>query len=337
MIDILIFSSVFVILLSEHLMVDLQQDNNNKNLVDYCNKFASLNARTNYQPTLLLTIIDLIAQNIIKENRILLSKEFLNTVLENWRRLNPESKKISRLQDPFISLYHQKILHLKFKPGIEQQQLTTINNSINKLKDAVEYVSLDDKLFELLQNQENRRILFNIIIDTYFSKSQQQLENFLNLDDDYFQEVNEKKLGESNSQIKKKYSSSQSLLRDFYFRKKVIHIYDYRCSLCHLKVIKLFTQNIVEAAHIKPFAKFYDNRINNGLSLCQNHHWAFDQGIFSIDDNYKIIVNDNFSEESPNMKPIRDFQGEMILLPDVEKYLPNLECIQWHRNNIFRK
>ncbi|CCQ65194.1 D-3-phosphoglycerate dehydrogenase [Crocosphaera watsonii WH 0402] len=129
----------------------------------------------------------------------------------------------------------------------------------------------------------------------------------------------------------------KSLVRDSFFRKAVIHAYDYRCSLCNLKVIKSLSQSIVDGAHIKPFAQFYDNNINNGISLCKNHHWAFDRGIFSIDDNYQVLISDNFSEESPNSKPIREFQGETILLPNSPTYFPSIEAIQWHRQNIFRQ
>ncbi|EAM47902.1 HNH endonuclease [Crocosphaera watsonii WH 8501] len=135
----------------------------------------------------------------------------------------------------------------------------------------------------------------------------------------------------------RKFYIKKSLVRDSFFRKAVIHAYDYRCSLCNLKVIKSLSQSIVDGAHIKPFAQFYDNNINNGISLCKNHHWAFDRGIFSIDDNYQVLISDNFSEESPNSKPIREFQGETILLPNSPTYFPSIEAIQWHRQNIFRQ
>lgn len=317
-------------------MVDQRQDNNTKNLIDYCESFANLNVRTKYQPILLLTIIDLISQNIIEENKILISDELLDTFEKYWKILNPQSTKKPGLQYPFIALENQNILHLEFKCNIARE-LTTINKSINKLKQAVEYVSLDDELFLLIQDSNTRQQLIDTLIAAWFSTSKQELEAILTLNDT-FEEASNQELEEllDDFQPKKKFYLRKSLVRDSVFRQSVINTYNYRCSLCSLKVTKSFTQNIVDGAHIKPFAKFYDNRINNGLSLCKNHHWAFDQGIFSIDDNYKIIVTNDFSEESPNMKPIRDFQGEMILLPNSEKNYPNLESIQWHRHNIFR-
>jgi putative restriction endonuclease len=104
---------------------------------------------------------------------------------------------------------------------------------------------------------------------------------------------------------------------------------------CKLKVVDSLKQNIVDGAHIKPFAKFYDSQINNGISLCKNHHWAFDRGWFSIDDDYKIRISDRFQEDSPNSKPMNEFEGELICLPSEEKYFPAIEALAWHRQNIF--
>lgn len=119
------------------------------------------------------------------------------------------------------------------------------------------------------------------------------------------------------------------------FRKSVVYFYDYRCVFCKLKVVDSLKQNIVDGAHIKPFAKFYDSQINNGISLCKNHHWAFDRGWFSIDDDYKIRISDRFQEDSPNSKPMNEFEGELICLPSEEKYFPAIEALAWHRQNIF--
>ncbi len=55
-------------------------------------------------------------------------------------------------------------------------------------------------------------------------------------------------------------------------------------------------ETAVEAAHIFPFTKSFDDSIGNGLSLCPLRHWSFDKGLFSIDDDYKMIVSDNFEE-----------------------------------------
>ncbi len=103
-----------------------------------------------------------------------------------------------------------------------------------------------------------------------------------------------------------------------------------------MQVINLLSRNILDGAHIKPFAELYDDRVDNGISLCKNHHWAFDHGRFSIYDDYTILVSNDLREESLNEKPIKEFQGNRILLPIQEQYRPRMEALRWHRENVFK-
>ncbi|MEO8891674.1 MAG: HNH endonuclease, partial [Coleofasciculaceae cyanobacterium] len=59
---------------------------------------------------------------------------------------------------------------------------------------------------------------------------------------------------------------------------------------------------------------------------------AFDKGLFSISDDYKIIVSNDLQEEAPNARrKMQDFNGETILLPDAKKYDPSPDSLKWHR------
>jgi putative restriction endonuclease len=93
-----------------------------------------------------------------------------------------------------------------------------------------------------------------------------------------------------------------------------------------MKVTMSINQNIVDGADIKPFAQFYDSRIDNAISFCKNHHWAFDRGLFTIADDYKIIVSNNFQEESPNTIPMKKINGNKLWLPNEKEYLPRREA-----------
>jgi putative restriction endonuclease len=87
--------------------------------------------------------------------------------------------------------------------------------------------------------------------------------------------------------------------------------------------------------HIKPFSEFRDDRFDNGLALCKNHHWAFDRGWFSINEDYRIIIpRGRFTEESPQeTKPMKEFNGKQIVLPTKEAHFPRLESLHWHRQH----
>ncbi|GBL16381.1 hypothetical protein MTo_03704 [Microcystis aeruginosa NIES-1211] len=308
-----------------------------RNLKYYCERFASLNVNVSkkrgnaqYKPILLLSVIDLISQGLITENKIFVSDELINTFNKYWNVLSSQYE--GGLYYPFFHLQSEGFWYLRLKPDFNGLQ----PKSTKKLKLAVEYALLDEELYDLLQDQNYRQELIDTLISVWFSSSQKEISEILTINTN-LQDVSTEELSIfDNVEQEKKFYLRKSLIRSAFFRKAVVYIYNYQCSFCGLKVNHSLTQSIVDGAHIKPFAKFYNNQINNGLSLCKNHHWAFDQGLFTIDDQYKIIITKDFEEVSPNAKSIKDFHGENLLLPDNNEYLPNLESVKWHRDNIFK-
>jgi putative restriction endonuclease len=309
-----------------------------RNLKDYCDLFSKIKVNKSkqsgeapYKPILLLSVIELISESRIQDNKIYISDELIDTFDKYWKRLNPDSFK-GGLALPFFHLKNDGFWKLKFSDSYDGGRPQTIP----KIRADVDYAILDQDLYKLLQEHESRRQLIDSLIEAWFSSGQKRLDDILEINE-ILQEDTETDQGVlALEETSKKYYLRKSLVRDAVFRKSVVHLYDYQCSFCGLKVIHSLTQSIVDGAHIKPFAKFYDNQINNGLSLCKNHHWAFDQGLFTIDDNYKIMISQDFQEISPNAKAIKDFQGISVLLPTLERHYPKLEAIQWHRQNIFR-
>ncbi len=314
------------------------QDNplGTKNLSYYCKGFSELNVSSSrqrgeahYKPILLLVIIDLITQGLITENQILVSDNLIQTFNNYWDVLGSNSYK-GGLYYPFIHLESDGFWRVDYKVGFIGPKPKTHN----KLKEAVEYASLDDELFNYLRDPVSRNELIDVLISVWFSSNKQKIEDILQVNQS-FQEVTQEDF-EENLDKQPKTVLKKSVVRNAFFRKAVVHIYDYKCAFCHLKVMRTLSQSIVDGAHIKPFSPFYDSRINNGISLCKNHHWAFDRGWFGIDDKYKIIVAGDLDEISPNAKPMQEFRGETILLPNSEQHYPRLDALEWHRLNVFR-
>lgn len=143
----------------------------------------------------------------------------------------------------------------------------------------------------------------------------------------------------------KKIISKEVSVRKRGFRQAVIEAYDFSCSFCGLN-IQSPNSNIweVEAAHIVPHSMNGKDELLNGLCLCRLHHWAFDVGWFSINEDYKIII----SSKTANL---RDNQGlinkkhflspfsndSLINLPKNKEVFPHISAINWHRINIFHK
>ena len=119
-----------------------------------------------------------------------------------------------------------------------------------------------------------------------------------------------------------------------YFRSAVLSAYNNRCCISGLAMPKLLI-----ASHIVPWSEDPQNRLNptNGLALSALHDKAFDLGLLTIDESYRVVVsskidhtNDYFFDSS-----IKSFHGKSIFLPD--KFSPQAEFLAMHRETIFEK
>ncbi len=136
----------------------------------------------------------------------------------------------------------------------------------------------------------------------------------------------------------------QTTLRTRAFRQAVIDAYDYRCSICGIKINSPDSLSWeVEAAHIVPHSFMGKDDIWNGLALCHLHHWAFDVGWFTLLDNFKVQVSSEVHSLQPNFGRMGDYEflkalaikNSRILLPSRVEIYPHHNAIQWHRQNIF--
>ena len=305
-----------------------------RDLAYYCNCFANLHVSktkergmANHKPILVLSVLELITQQSIFKNQIFVSNELIETFKKYWSILVSGSIYTDALHYPFFHLRREGFWHLKFRDTYKEGERI---KTTNKLKEKVEYACLDDELFNLLQDPVSRQVLVDSLVSTWFADSRPNLSNILDID----LEFDRTELQNHDSEIK--VTLRKSIVRNSFFRKLVVREYDYRCAFCKLRMIRNQNQNIVDGAHIKPFSKFLDSKIDNGLSLCKNHHWAFDLGWFSIDDNYRILVAHGLDDDSPYMRAMKDFDRELIALPSNERYFPRLESLQWHRENKFK-
>lgn len=127
------------------------------------------------------------------------------------------------------------------------------------------------------------------------------------------------------------YESSR-IERDSKFSNLVLHAYDYRCAVSDTCILYGTLCNL-QAAHIIPKANGGSDNPTNGIALSRDLHWAFDEGLFTIDENYKVIVHPNILEETSC--PLNELHGETIRLPEDSRLMPSVEALRWRMNNIF--
>jgi hypothetical protein len=122
--------------------------------------------------------------------------------------------------------------------------------------------------------------------------------------------------------------------RDAAFRSIVLSNYGHACAVTGQK---FHSPRHVEAdgAHIigKEVRGTDDPR--NGIALSKSAHWAFDRGIFTISDQYEIVVNPKVSSASVANFPAIELDRRKILLPDDPYYRPHPDALAWHKQEVF--
>ncbi|WJW66123.1 HNH endonuclease [Candidatus Chlorohelix allophototropha] len=291
-----------------------------------------------YKPILLLSILDLLEQGFIRTNLIELSQELGELfTLYCSKVLSPE--KIGNIGMPFYHLTGEGFWHLLPKPGFEN--LSGDKPSASRLKKVLIGAKFDDALFSLLVIKEVRDAFRNLLVQKYFSESiQHKLIELSQVNKAAFEySENLLKKPAQNLNIKEVADGSVEYVkqvRDQAFRKAVVKAYNHRCAICGLRVITAEGHTAVAAAHIVPWSISKNDSITNGIALCHLCHWAFDDGVTGISNNYLVLASEqlNLSGNAPGVfLMVRD---RPIFKPDIEERLPDLEALHWHRKNVFK-
>lgn len=124
--------------------------------------------------------------------------------------------------------------------------------------------------------------------------------------------------------------------REGRFRIGVITAYNYTCALTGYRLVTLTSGTIVDAAHIHQFARSRNNDLTNGIALSKNAHWLFDNGLWSIADDYTVLVAErHFSEAGDAALLLGRMKDRKISLPADPSYWPAQKHLEWHRNHTF--
>lgn len=120
------------------------------------------------------------------------------------------------------------------------------------------------------------------------------------------------------------------------FKNVVLDQYSFQCAVTG---VKYHSDNLTEAqaSHIIPKSKKGSDDPRNGISLCRTSHWAFDAGMFTVSDQFEIVVHPKAKLASSNKFPILEMTGVQINLPEDENYFPHPEVLEWHKKEVFNK
>ena len=125
--------------------------------------------------------------------------------------------------------------------------------------------------------------------------------------------------------------------RDAKFAMRVLPAYDYTCALTRYRMIALNGKTALDAAHIHQFKEGGGNHPTNGITLSKTAHWLFDQGFWSITDDYTVLVaEERFDEKGAVAHLLKPRAGSPILRPANQHYWPDPIHLAWHRKARFK-
>ncbi|HSG23967.1 MAG TPA: HNH endonuclease [Azonexus sp.] len=125
---------------------------------------------------------------------------------------------------------------------------------------------------------------------------------------------------------------TEQRIKQNFFRRAVLASYRGRCCMSGLSEPRLLI-----ASHIVPWSKDKKNRLNpsNGLCLSAIHDRAFDKGLITLTDDWRIVLSDELRKrDEPFVQSIlKPLEGRTIEIP--ERFIPDLAFLQRHRAEIF--
>lgn len=123
----------------------------------------------------------------------------------------------------------------------------------------------------------------------------------------------------------------QQRIGQAFFRRTVLSSYHSRCCITGLTEPRLLL-----ASHIVAWRKDHANRLNphNGLCLSALYDRAFDQGLITLDEDWRVVVSATLKRpEPPFEKHFQSVEGQKIELP--ERFSPDPQLMQLHREQVF--
>lgn len=206
------------------------------------------------------------------------------------------------------------------------QPLTT-EMQVATSPDSCAVCEMDEELYGLLSDAGFRLKMRMVLISKYFEPTEQvALFESLGLQAGTPGiPTTERVMAEAVAAAKLKGRSAR-------FSVRVCSEYRYTCALTGYRCVTGEGVTIVDAAHIEAWAASRNDEISNGLALSKSAHWMFDEGLWSVDDNLRVVVNSRrFEEHGPEMLRLHSFAGRHLQFDPAAKLRPAIEYLRQHR------
>lgn len=305
-------------------------------LQEYIKAFQSLKvnrARTvsPHKMCMLLAVMDLFDADPQRANRI----EYEPQLLDRFRMLFDAVRKPGDHPNPHLPFFHLRsdgFWRLNARAGRAQalEVLGTVRTA-RQVTDNIAYVSLDDALYRLLQDEDARGQLSEAIVSHWFDRNSDELREMVSRG----KQVNryETRLRGLQNEMDVR-DMPPAYIRDPAFRRVVLQAYDYRCAATGTRVILPDESVMVQAAHIEPFAVSGNDDPRNGLALTPDMHWAMDKHVIAPGPDYKWHVSRQVDRRLPENALLAQLHGTDLILPREKHFWPKQHYLAWRQRHL---
>ena len=157
----------------------------------------------------------------------------------------------------------------------------------------------------------------------YFRKREKKVQN------EKEREIEVKKTFElvDSSKSKRKQLTQKERKGQAAFRRDILKIYNNSCAITEIK-----QKEVLEAAHIQGYVNEESNNVQNGICLRVDIHKLFDNGLISINNDYRVVVSSMLKSTE-----YERIDGKKIKLPNNKMYYPSANALENHNKLVFRK
>lgn len=273
-----------------------------------------------HKPLLLLVILEFAEQGLLPKDVLPLTPELAFRFCTYWNIVAHRRTQRPDVRMPFHHLQSDGIWS-----SLDEDGRLSPDDRLTR------YVRLTSDFWACARNPAWRDQALKILIAKYFKPDERvALYSLLGMpvpsDDEIARDANFKSPEEAKMQG-----------REVRFRLNVVAAYNYTCALTGYRLTTISAGSIVDAVHIHQFSDSRNNDPRNGLALCKNAHWLFDNGLWTVADDYTVIVAaGRFAEDSPDQKPLAAYHGQKVHLPGDPALVPNPIHLAWHRKHKFQ-
>ena len=274
-----------------------------------------------HKPLLLLVLCDLVEKASLPHDVLPLSPELAFRFYTYWSIVVSRRPQRPDIRLPFHHLAGDGIWSV-----LDEHDAPSPDRKMTR------YAKLPSDLIAFLEDPANRDRARHLLIAKYFRASEQiALYAMIGLPLPSRQEI------EQNAAYKSP-EEAQLAGREARFRIRVVSAYNFTCALSAYRLTTITAGSIVDAAHIHGFRDSRNNEPRNGIALSKNAHWTFDQGLWTIADDYRIIVAvGHFAEAGPNEDNLlASCHGRRLHLPEDKTLWPDPIHLAWHRKVRFK-